>query len=121
MVLKVVSATAQIAILLLAIVLMIAITKRQVFDDSMQDFQKRVDTRLEDDRRYYENKINRLQEQLDSLISTREVRVRIFNERFDNLERQVREQKTQQNFMMYNGNTNNNSGSVSKNNIPRLE
>ncbi len=111
MVAKIVSALAQVAILLLAIILMFVISKKQVFDSSMEDFQRRIDNRLEDDRRYYEGKINRLQEQLDSFITSREVRIRLINDRFELLEKQIREQKSQQNFMLYN---NSNSGNQVK-------
>lgn len=107
MVAKIINALAQVAILLLAIILMFVISKKQVFDSSMEDFQKRIDNRLEDDRRYYEGKINRLQEQLDSFVSSREVRIRLINDRFEILEKQIREQKLQQNFLLYN---NSNSG-----------
>lgn len=113
MVIKVLTALAQVAILLLAIVLMVSINKKQLFDQEMSDFQRKMENRLDDDRRYYENKINRLQEQLDSFVSSREVRIRIINDRFENLERQIKEQKANQTFLMYN---NSNSGNQVRHN-----
>lgn len=113
MVIKVVTALAQVAILLLAILLMVSINKKQLFDQEMSDFQRKMENRMEDDRTYYETKINRLQEQMDSFISSREVRIRIINDRFENLERQIKEQKSQQNFLLYN---NSNSGNQVRHN-----
>ena len=107
MVIKVLTALAQVAILILAIVLMVSINKRQLFDQEMESFQRKIENRREDDRRYYESKLNRQQEQLDSFVSSREVRIRIINDRFENLEKQIREQKANQAFLMYN---NSNSG-----------
>lgn len=113
MVIKVVTALAQVAILLLAILLMVSINKKQLFDQEMSDFQRKMENRMEDDRRYYETKINRLQEQMDSFISSREVRIRIINDRFESLERQLKEQKANQTFLMYN---NSNSGNQVRHN-----
>lgn len=113
MVIKVLTALAQVAILILAIVLMVSINKRQLFDQEMESFQRKIENRLEDDRRYYESKLNRQQEQLDSFVSSREVRIRIINDRFENLEKQIREQKSQQNFLLYN---NSNSGNQVRHN-----
>lgn len=113
MVIKVVTALAQVAILLLAIMLMVSINKKQLFDQEMSSFQSRLEARMNEDRRYYENKINRLQEQLDSFVSSREVRIRIINDRFDNLEKQMKEQKANQTFLMYN---NSNSGNQIRHN-----
>lgn len=113
MVIKVLTSLAQVAILILAIVLMVSINKRQLFDQEMESFQRKMENRIEDDRRYYENKINRQQEQLDSFVSSREVRIRIINDRFENLERQIKEQKANQTFLMYN---NSNSGNQVRHN-----
>ena len=113
MVIKVLTALAQVAILILAIVLMVSINKRQLFDQEMESFQRKIENRREDDRRYYESKLNRQQEQLDSFVSSREVRIRIINDRFENLEKQIREQKANQAFLMYN---NSNSGNQIRHN-----
>jgi len=112
-VIKVLTALAQVAILILAIILMVSINKRQVFDQEMSSFQRKMEIRMEDDRRFYENKMNRLQEQMDSFITSREVRIRIINDRFENLERQLKEQKSTQNFLLYN---NSNSGNQVRHN-----
>lgn len=110
--LKVVSALANVVIILLAVVLVFVMTKKENFDNSMEAFERRVNNRLEDDRRYLEEKTNRVQQNLDTYQSARESRARIFGDRLDALEKQVRDVRSQQNMVIYNSSNANNGSQV---------
>lgn len=105
--LKILNIISHIFILLLGLFVFSKVAQDRGRDLAIDDLERKVSIRMEDDRHYLENRLNRLQEQLDTYQSTREVRARIFGDRMDRVERMINESKTQQNLILYN---NSNSG-----------
>lgn len=86
----------------LAVVMIYKLLDRDLMDQRIAVARQERMTQIEDTRKYLENRINRLQSDIDSYQIIVERTRRMNDDRLDMLSKQIKEQKTQQNIMLYN-------------------
>lgn len=83
--LKALNVISQITIIILALIIVIAMSKKQVIDSTFTSFEAKIQARLEDDRKHFDEKVLMVQDNLNRYQLNREQRAQHFSERLDEL------------------------------------
>lgn len=83
--LKVLNVLAQIIIIILALVVVFTMSKKQMIDSTFSSFQKRIDEQLAEDRKHYDERIGMVQDNLNRYQLNREQRAKFLTTRIDEL------------------------------------
>lgn len=83
--LRVINVISQITIIILAVVIVITMSKKQMLDSTFSSFEAKINTRLEEDRLHYDEKVKMVQDNLNRYQLSREQRAQHFNKRLDEL------------------------------------
>lgn len=83
--LKALNVLAQIIIIILALVVVFTMSKKQMIDSTFSSFQKRIDEQLAEDRKHYDEKIGMVQDNLNRYQLNREQRAKFLTTRIDEL------------------------------------
>lgn len=85
MLLKVLNGFSQAAIITLAFVLIITITNKHTSNIALEDFQRQMTEALQADKKYYDNRIKTVEDNLNTYQQTREARAQLYGKRLDEL------------------------------------
>ncbi|RYY51362.1 MAG: hypothetical protein EOO06_01120 [Chitinophagaceae bacterium] len=83
--LRILSVTSQITIIILAIVIVITMSKKQLIDSTFTSFEYKINAQLTEDRKRVDEKINTVQANLDRYQLNREQRAAHFTAKLDEL------------------------------------
>jgi len=83
--LRALNVLSQITIIILALVIVVTMSKKQVIDSTFSSFEQKITARLDEDRKRLDDKVSTVQDNLNKYQLHREQRAQLFSERLDEL------------------------------------
>lgn len=83
--LRAINVISQITIIILAVVIVITMSKKQMMDSTFNSFEAKINARLDEDHKRYTERINTVQNNLNIYQLNREQRAQLYSKRIDEL------------------------------------